>query len=205
MADSRLWVVLLLGGASGVGKTQVSYRLARHFDVGITEVDDFQLILERMTPSEQYPALHLFPRDPEAFFALDEDGKLAHAIAIATTMAEALDLVIANHLESAAPVVLEGDFLLPSLTVRPSFNGIPAEGRVRGFILYEEDEQQIARNYVAREGEVHPVRARANWRYSEWLRAEADRLGIPTVAARPWDTVLERCVAATPQKVRHGQ
>ena len=38
----RRWEVLLLGGASGVGKTQVGYRLAHHFAVGITEVDDFQ-------------------------------------------------------------------------------------------------------------------------------------------------------------------
>ena len=38
------WQVLLFGGASGVGKTSVSYRLAQHFGVGITEVDDFQAI-----------------------------------------------------------------------------------------------------------------------------------------------------------------
>jgi uridine kinase len=44
--------VLLIGGASGSGKTSVSYRLAHHFNVGITEVDDFQVILERMTTPE---------------------------------------------------------------------------------------------------------------------------------------------------------
>ena len=31
------WDVLLVGGASGTGKTGVSYRLAQHFSVGITE------------------------------------------------------------------------------------------------------------------------------------------------------------------------
>ena len=46
---TRPWQVLLIGGASGAGKTSVSYRLAHHFNVGITEVDDFQVILERMT------------------------------------------------------------------------------------------------------------------------------------------------------------
>jgi 2-phosphoglycerate kinase len=40
--------VLLLGGASGTGKTAVSYRLARHFDIGITEVDELQIVLEHM-------------------------------------------------------------------------------------------------------------------------------------------------------------
>jgi 2-phosphoglycerate kinase len=42
---TRPWQVLLIGGASGAGKTSVSYRLANHFNVGITEVDDFHEIL----------------------------------------------------------------------------------------------------------------------------------------------------------------
>ncbi len=46
---ARPWQVLLIGGASGSGKTSVSYRVADHFKVGIIEVDDFQIILERMT------------------------------------------------------------------------------------------------------------------------------------------------------------
>jgi 2-phosphoglycerate kinase len=54
------WQALLMGGASGVGKTRVSYRLARHFDFGITEVDDFQVILRRMTTPEQLPQLHFW-------------------------------------------------------------------------------------------------------------------------------------------------
>ena len=55
---TRSWQVLLIGGASGSGKTSVSYRLANHFNVGITEIDDFQVILERMTTPEQQPELH---------------------------------------------------------------------------------------------------------------------------------------------------
>jgi 2-phosphoglycerate kinase len=191
----RGWDVLLIGGASGVGKTHVSYPLARHFGVGITEIDDFHVILERMTTPEQQPALHSFRTDPEAFFALDEEGKLAHAIAYATAMVEPLTYVIANHLDGGAPVVLEGDFLLPSLAVAADYDGIPAAGRVRAFILYEEDEAQIDRNYLAREGEPQGVRVRASWRYSEWLRQEAERLGVPTLAARPWQTVVARALA----------
>ena len=58
---TRPWQVLLIGGASGAGKTSVSYRLANHFNVGITEVDDFQVILERMTTPAQQPELHWRP------------------------------------------------------------------------------------------------------------------------------------------------
>ena len=69
-------------------------------------------------------------------------------------------------------------------------------GGVRALFLDEEDDAQIARNYLAREGSEQRGRARASFRYGEWLRYEATRLGLPVVAARPWDTVLERCIAA---------
>jgi 2-phosphoglycerate kinase len=177
-----------------VGKTQISYPLARHFAVGITEIDDFQVVLERMTTPEQYPVVHLFRTDPDAFFALDDEGKLGVAIAYSTVMAEALEVVIANHLDGEPPIVLEGDFLLPSVAVEESYAGIPANGRVRAFILYE-DEEQIARNYLAREGEPQPDRARWSWNHSEWLRKEAERLGVPTLAVRPWETVVDRAIA----------
>ena len=39
MGTRRDWQVLLFGGASGVGKTSVSYRLAHAFRVGLTEVE----------------------------------------------------------------------------------------------------------------------------------------------------------------------
>jgi 2-phosphoglycerate kinase len=192
----RGWDVLLIGGASGVGKTSVSYRLARHFDMGITEIDDFQVILERMTTPEQQPEIHLFPTNPDAFLRLDEEGKLAFAIRYATVMAEPLEYVIANHLSFGPPIVLEGDFLLPALATLPVYAGVPAAGRVQTLVIYEEDEEQFARNFLAREGEPQPGRARASWRHSEWLRQEAARLGLPAIPARPWDSVFPRALAA---------
>lgn len=60
----RSWQVLIVGGPSGVGKTSVSYRLAHHFGVGITEIDDFQVLLEAMTTPEQQPALHFWRIHP---------------------------------------------------------------------------------------------------------------------------------------------
>ncbi len=196
MGGQRPWQVLLLGGASGVGKTSVSYRLAHRYGVGLTEVDDFQAILERMTTPDQYPELHFFRARFDEWRRMDEEQRLAHAIRYAEVMAGALELVIANHLDGS-PIILEGDFLLPSLAVRPAYDGVPAAGRVRGLFLYE-DEEQIGRNYLAREGRPQAGRARASWRYSEWLRCEAERLGVLTIAARPWDTVLERACATLP-------
>ncbi len=196
MNTQRPWQVLLLGGASGVGKTSVSYRFAQHYGVGLTEVDDFQVILEGMTTPDQQPVLHYWRTHPDEARRMDEEQHLAHMLAYSRVMCAAVELVIANHLDSRTPIVLEGDFLLPSLAAQSAYNNIATEGQVRAIFLYEGDEQQILRNYHQREGEEQRRRARASWRHSEWLRQEAERLGIPTIPARPWNTVLTRVVDA---------
>ena len=61
---ARQWQVLLLGGPSGTGKTAVSYRPAQYFGIGITEIDDFQALLERMSIPEQQPVLHFWRTHP---------------------------------------------------------------------------------------------------------------------------------------------
>ena len=196
METRRDWQVLVFGGASGVGKTMVSYRLAHHFAVGLTEMDDFHIVLKRMTTPEQQPALHFFRLHPAEVLRMDDEQMLAHILDTSEAISGAMELVIGNHLASSAPVVIEGDFLLPSLAVRSTYDGIPAEGKVRAVFLYEADEQQILRNYRAREGTDQPHRARVSWYHSAWLRREAERLGLPAVPARPWATVLERVIAA---------
>src|SRR5579883_1267829 len=196
METRRDWQVLVLGGASGVGKSIVSYRLAHHFAVGLTEMDDFAIVLRRLTTPAQQPALHYFALHAAEVPHLDDEQMLARLLDVSTAISSAMELVIGNHLAGSTPVVIEGDFLLPSLALRPTYDGIPAAGQVRAVFLYEHDEQQIRRNYRAREGTDQPHRARVSWYHSEWLRREAERLGLPTVPARPWATVLERVIAA---------
>jgi 2-phosphoglycerate kinase len=193
----RPWEVLLLGGPSGVGKTAVSYRLARHFGVVITEVDDFQALLEAMTTAEQQPAIHFWRTHPapEQLSAAEILRRLREQSA---AVGLGLEAVIANHLESMTPVVLEGDFLLPRLAAQASFSGQANGGRVRAAFLHEPDEQQFVANYRSREPERGPQVKRANvsWRHGLWLSQEAERYGLPVVLARPWDTLLERLITA---------
>ena len=194
---ARRWQVLLLGGPSGVGKTAVSYRLARHFGVGITEVDDFQVLLERMTTAEQQPAIHFWRTHP-APEQLSAAEIMQHLIEQSDAMRPGLEAVVANHLEASTPVVLEGDFILPALAAQARFSGQANGGRVRGAFLHEPDEQQLVANYLAREPERGPQvkRAHVSWLHGLWLRQEAERHGLPVVLARPWDTVFERLIAA---------
>jgi hypothetical protein len=105
-------------------------------------------------------------------------------------------LVIASHIASCVPVALEGDFILPLIATQAEYGDVPANGLVRAVFLYEEDEEQIGRNYLLRDGYEQPQRARTSWRVSEWLRQEAERVGVPAIPARPWDSVLQRTIDA---------
>jgi 2-phosphoglycerate kinase len=187
----RSWQVLLLGGPSGVGKTSVSYRLAQYFRIGITEVDDFQVILERMTTPTEQPVLHYWNTHPEAAQRSPEEI-VKHAIAIGHVMAPALEAVIANHLDSQAPAVLEGDFILPVAATPFS------ESPVRALFLYEESEEQLRQNFLLREPEqgLQDKRARVSWLYGQWLKQEAERTGGLALPARPWNNIFERILAA---------
>lgn len=191
------WTVLLIGGSSGAGKTSVSYRIAKHFGAGITEVDDFQVILEKMTTPEQQPILHRWTTDPQAPL-MSADQMLEHMLAIGRVMTPALEAVIANHLETDTPIVLEGDFIQPAMAIQASYDGQAHEGRVRAVFIHEPDEAQIVENYLQREPHygLQTRRAHDSWRYGEWLKAEGMRHGVPVVESRPWDTLLERVIKA---------
>jgi 2-phosphoglycerate kinase len=187
----RSWQVLLLGGPSGVGKTSVSYRLAHHFGIGITEVDDFQVILERMTTPIEQPVLHYWRTHPEAV-NLPAEEIVKHTIAVGQVMAPALEAVIANHIESWTPVVLEGDFILPLLAT--AFSESSMQSQVRTLFLHEESEAQYCHNFSQREPEHgrQEKRAQVSWLYGQWLKQEAERVGALTLPARPWNDLFER-------------
>jgi 2-phosphoglycerate kinase len=184
----RDWDVLLIGGASGTGKSSVGYRLAQHLGVGITEIDDLHASLLGMTTPAQLPMVHYWRTHPEVE-ALEAGQIFALFLAVSRAMAPAIQAVVEQHLDSRVPIVLEGDYLLPETVV--------AHPRVRTVFLYEPDEAQLLANYAAREpdGGVQAKRARGSWLQGEWLREECGRLDIPALPARPWETVLGRILA----------
>ena len=184
--NERSWDVLLIGGASGTGKTSVSYPLARRYGVGITEVDDLHIALERLTTPEQQPLLHYWRTNPEAAH-LSAEQILELLIGICRVMAPAVEAVIANHLDTHTPIVLEGDYLLPEI--------LNAVGdRVRGVFLYEPDESQIFDNLRAREPDIDDPakRARVSWLHGQWLKDDCQQSGLAALPSRPWDSLVDR-------------
>ncbi|WP_346172669.1 hypothetical protein [Streptomyces cuspidosporus] len=183
------WRVLVVGGASGMGKTGVSRALARRYDVPVVEVDDIVEALLAVTLPEHLPEVHFWRTHPEAARQAPE-SVVERQIAIAKALAPAIEAVVANHVGTDTPVILEGDYVLPE----------PAtpEGPVRAVFLHEDDEGQVTANYLRREPEAGPQRqrARVSVLYGRWLAAQARAAGVPVLAPRPWEDLVGRVAEA---------
>lgn len=179
------WRVLVVGGASGMGKTTVSRALARRFAVPVVEVDDIVEALLAVTRPEHLPEVHYWRTHPEAASGTPE-SVVERQIAIALALAPALEAVVANHVGTDTPVIVEGDYLLPALAA--------PGGQVRGVVVHETDEERVVANYLAREPEAGPQRhrARTSVLYGQWLAEQARACGVPVVAPRPWRDLTDR-------------
>jgi 2-phosphoglycerate kinase len=191
--------IVFVGGAPGVGKTSVARPLAARLGMDLTQVDDFYIVLERMTDPARYPAVHEWRLHPDRVLALDDAHMIEHTRSVSEVIGEAITPVIADRLEYGVRCVFEGDFIQPSFAASPAFDGVAADGRVRSVFLHD-TEERLAANIAAREGEEQRRRARISWNYSEWIRAECDRYGLPAIPAHPWDTAVDRALAAVSRR-----
>jgi len=190
-------LVLLLGGPSGVGKTTIAAALGRRLGWQWLMVDDLRLALMRSGVAVS---------DTPEVKPFDAPGSL---LAIAEAVAPAIEVVIENHVDQRYPVVIEGDGILPSLFERESVR-VRAVG-IRAVFLYEPDEAALLANLETRGADAWRADLRAYARrsvaFGEWLGREAARRGLPTVTARPWDTLIDRILAASglsPVSGAHG-
>ncbi len=186
------WDVFVIAGASGVGKSHLSYQLARRFGAPIVEVDDLFRAIESVTTPEQHPAIHYWRTHPEAAEAGPE-RILELLLDVSRAMRPAVAAVIRNHIETRMPIVLEGDYILPECIA-------DFPDRVKSVFLIEDDPDQLVRNLLAREPEAGEQRTRADVGvlFSRWLIDECRRHGTVVLPVRPWDTLVARATSAVP-------
>jgi 2-phosphoglycerate kinase len=179
------WRILLLGGASGVGKSTVAMRLGQRLGVSWLQVDDFRLAFERSGVAI-----------PDSALTPTFDGPRS-LIEVGTLLSPAIEVVCENHVAQNNPAILEGDAILPTLFDRPQIRSLIAGGWLRAIFLDEPEGQTIHTNMQARKrGQMDPTHAQKNWRYGAWLCRAATERGVPTVHARPWQTLEDRILIA---------
>lgn len=203
------WRVLLIGGSSGVGKTYVAQAIARQLGLSVLLADDIRMAIQQVTTPAEQPGIHYFLAHPTIWQKPPEaicDG----FIAVGEAMTRPLTVSIAHHVfvESAGPVIIEGDSVLPALAARRDFPNLhfasaTVESEVRSVFLVEPDEEVIAQNMHLRGRGFKDVSlkaqqslVRASWLYGQWLRRQADHYNLPIVEARPWETLAVRVLQA---------
>lgn len=189
MSTGRNWTVLLIGGPSGVGKSSIAYALAHHYGINVWEIDDLVEALKALTGPQALPAVHRWSTGPD-WKEVGIAGNVDWLMQVSREVEAGLGAVVQNHLEAGVPVIIEGDFLSPEFTA--TFVG-PA---VRSLFIVEQDKAQIIENYMAREGpEKQTYRADISAAYGQRIQQACERLGVPYLAARPWDTAVQRAIA----------
>lgn len=176
-------------GASGVGKSSVAIPLAARYGVPLGETDDIVTALKTITSTDDQPVLHYWDTHPEVASWSRERIADLH-LDVTDVLLPALRAVMADHVEFDAPVVLEGDYVVPELAV-----GFGAA--VRAVVLVEPDVDRITANLGAREpGTDHSFRAGVSLEIGARLAARAHDLGVPVVQAWPWSDGVDRVDAA---------
>jgi len=119
-------------------------------------------------------------------------------------MSRALEIVIAHHVATAVPLILEGDCLLPALAARRVFAGLEVGDQLRAVFIVEPDEAHLLKYTRTRTRGGFPTltaaeqarRVRVSWLYGRWLAEQAHRHGLPVVTAHPWATLHQRITTA---------
>ena len=191
MNRDRDWTVLFIGGASGMGKSSVAYELAHFYKVNVIEVDDICQAVKAMTTKELLPAIHYWSSGIN-WMDIGVSGNVKWLIDVSKELIPAIKAIVDNHIESGVPVIIEGDFIHPELTV--SFEN----SNVKSVYINETDKNQILQNYLAREGgELQHFRADISIEYGAWLVDTCEKLGIKVIESRPWDTAVDRIIEST--------
>ncbi|CAA9561790.1 MAG: hypothetical protein AVDCRST_MAG19-1864 [uncultured Thermomicrobiales bacterium] len=202
------WSVLLPGGPSGAGKSEAA-AIGRRLGVSWLQVDDLRLALQQSGAvlPRGTAELRIFLDTPR-LWRLPPERLRDALIGVGAAVGPAIEIVVANHVDTDAPVVMERDGILPSLLDRPPVRERMEAMRVRAAFLVEPDEAVLYANMVARERGIADrsaaslrTEARANWLFGRWLEGEARR-SVPVLEPRPWETLPDRLLA--PDGARGG-
>lgn len=198
------WIVLLIGGCSGTGKSTLGPAIAHKYKAELGRVDDYRMALQSATKPKYHPELHFFisspgvPKDgiwenpPEVLYdALLKVGKFVSSM---------MEVVIEHHLHTGNRIVLEGDGIIPEMVFRIKSK---YKDKLRSVFLYESDRDFFFKRDMPAEEEnsilnlEKMVIRTMHWLYGQWLVEEAGKRDMMIIRSRPWDTLYDRVISST--------
>ena len=169
--------------------------MAARLGVACVSNDSLWHALQSVTTRESHPAFHYFEpteeewrRGPEYLCERHINGSEA--------MTPAIEAFLDRELKEGHNLLFEGAWMTPEMAARR----MKADCAAVAFI-HEDEETEVLAAMVRRQGFESPSERQLKlapmaWRYGNWLKEGAERLGLPLVAARPRDTLVERIIGA---------
>ena len=188
--ENRNWTVLIIGGASGTGKSTVAYEIAKYYGISVLEFDDIQrtvktVIKKTNLAKDMYIAIHDLEGDN--WIDLGVDWNVNWLKSVSKEMFEFLKEIVERHVDENVPVIIEGDFIIPEL-VKTLLNS-----KVKSIFVLEGDKEQIINNYMSREGgDRQTFRADISVSYNNWIQKTCEELMMDSLESRPWNNALDR-------------
>ncbi len=96
------WSVLLIGGASGAGKSHLAQQIAERYKISHTEADDIRIALRTVTDRERHPELFTFVDNQNYLEEFTEKkfveaAKIAHAHDFIENLSEGYDTLVGER------------------------------------------------------------------------------------------------------------
>ena len=180
-------IVLIIGGASGTGKSELAYEIARKYGISVLEFDDIHNAVKPFASPEDFPAIH----DPEGhkWMELGVERNVNWLKDVSREMFGTLKRIVDRHIEDNVPIIIEGDFIHPELVATI------VNSKVKALFVQETDIKQVIDNFLSREGgEPQDFRADISNKHGNWIAYVCRKKGTNLIDSRPWDTVLDRAV-----------
>jgi len=180
-------IVLIIGGASGTGKSELAYKIANKYGISVLEFDDIHNAVKPFASPEEFPAIH--DLDGHKWMELGVERNVNWLKDVSREMFETLKRIVDRHIEDNVPVIIEGDF------IHPEFVSTIVNSKVKALFVHESDIKQVIDNFLSREGgEPQGFRADISNKHGIWIADVCKEKGINLIESRPWNTVLNRAI-----------
>jgi 2-phosphoglycerate kinase len=196
-------LVILLGGATGVGKSTIATMLANR--LGITRIiptDAIREVMRSMFSADLMPTLHTSSFDA-ARLVRNPLPRSADPVIIgfreqASAVAVGVEALIARAVDEGTDLIVEGAHLVPGFLDRDRFHG---EAVIVPLVVSVDDEERHRSHFVVRADEV---RSRPSERYldffdnirklQKYIKSLALEHEVPIVPSYNLDATLSRVI-----------
>ena len=187
---NRNWTVYLIGGSSATGKSILARRLAEHYKISLTEVDDIRIALQEVLDKTSYPDLFTFLVNPNYLKDSDIQDLVQKLLDVGKEIWKPLNTLIDKHIACNEPVIFEGDGIIPALLAQRN------QDKVKAIFLYDDREslkaKELKRNGGNGSQDMADRQAEFSFAFGQELKRQAEESGFRAIKASPVETLFER-------------